>query len=717
MIFDKFIKFPKEVILSKLAFSPRHHPVHFVKAPKSRLMISTNVLPKLNFQLDVKSLLEECRKSISEIRAEYDRIGALSPSECSFETVLRPWSQAEAKFTTQIASYNFPQYVSPSSEIRDASVEATKLIDEFSIETSMREDLFRVAKAVSEKAEKLPAEEARFLEKVLLEFKHNGLFLESEAARAELKTKRQRLADLSTDFSKTMNEDSTELLFTAEDLEGATPDFLASLPRDGDKYRVSMKYPDLFGVLRNVKKESVRALMDETNGRKCEANRAVFSEALKLRQECAKILGYHDHAQFRLEDKMAKSPEKVHKFLSELRSKLTPFALKEIAKLRALKAEDLGKSVEEVELRSWDYQFYTRILLEKEYSLNEELVREYFSLTNVIAEMLRIFEQVLGLRFRQVEDAFGKGLVWHEDVSLWEVWNSEEALKAFSGDSNFVGHFYLDLFPRPGKYTHAACWDLQPGYEFLDGTRQFPVAGMVANFTKPTGDKPSLLKHDEVVTLFHELGHAMHDMCARVKLSRFHGTSVEGDFVEAPSQMLENWCWNEEMLRRLSKHYLRPEESLPSELISALVRTKNLNAGILNLRQIFFGTWDLIIHGDASGKYFQVGAVDEEYEKLRQEIALIPQPKNVWPAASFGHMMGGYDAGYYGYMWSQVFSADMFYTVFASKLVSDPSGPGLKYRKSILRVGGSRDGMDSLVEFLGREPIPEPFLKSLGLMD
>lgn len=693
-----------------------HHP--FQSCLSHHRMTSTStVLPKLNFKLSAEDLLKECRASIDAMRSEYDRIGAIPLAECRFETVMRPWTLAESRFTTQIASFNFPQYVSPSAEIRDASVEATRLIDEFSIETSMREDLFKVAKTVSEKKEQLPAEEARFLAKVLLEFKHNGLFLESEADRAALKAKRQKLADLCTDFSKTMNDDATELLFTAEDLDGATPDFLASLQRDGDKYRVSMKYPDLFGVLRNVKKESVRRLMDETNGRKCEANRAVLAEALKLRQECAQILGYTDHAQFRLEDKMAKSPAAVRTFLDDLRNKLTPFAQKEIAKLRALKAEDLGKTLEEVELRSWDYQFYTRILLEREYALNEELVREYFSLTRVIAEMLKIFEQVLGLKFRQVPDAFQRGLVWHEDVTLWEVWNSPEALAAFPEDSEFVGHFYLDLFPRPGKYTHAACWDLQPGNVLYDGkTRQFPVAGMVANFTKPTGEKPSLLKHDEVVTLFHELGHAMHDMCARVRLSRFHGTSVEGDFVEAPSQMLENWCWNEEMLVRLSSHYLRSQEHLPADLVSALVRTKNLNAGLLNLRQIFFATWDLVIHGDATGRFYPVGAVDSEYERLRQEIALIPQPQNVWPAASFGHMMGGYDAGYYGYMWSQVFSADMFYTVFAPKLTADPLGPGLKYRKSILRVGGSRDGMDSLVEFLGREPIPEPFLKSLGLL-
>jgi Zn-dependent oligopeptidase len=234
---------------------------------------------------------------------------------------------------------------------------------------------------------------------------------------------------------------------------------------------------------------------------------------------------------------------------------------------------------------------------------------------------------------------------------------------------------------------------------------------MVANFTSPTSTKPSLLKHDEVVTLFHELGHAMHDMCAHVQVSRFHGTSVEYDFVEAPSQMLENWCWQEAELERLSSHYLRPEERLPTDLIRSLISTKNLNAGLMNCRQLFFALWDLRIHSEAG---LDGGAIDGAYEEMRREIALIPQPAGVWPAASFGHMMGGYDAGYYGYMWSQVFSADMFYSRFADTL-AEPQEAGAAYRREILAPGGSRDANVSLKAFLGREPRQESFLRSLGL--
>jgi Zn-dependent oligopeptidase len=259
------------------------------------------------------------------------------------ESVLVPWSQAEAVFTTETASCSFPQYVSTCPEIREASIESTKLIDEFGIEIGMREDLFQAARAIA--TESLSGEFKRFHERLLREFKHNGLFLESPEQKALLKEKRQKLADLCTEFSRNMNEDATELLFTRAELDGATEDFLTSLQtcKETGKLRVSMKYPDLFGVLRNVRSERVRELMDTTNGRKCEKNRALLAEAVQLRHECAALLGYAEHASFRLENKMAKEPGKVIAFLRDLQHKLLPFAQKELAKLSALKASESSK--------------------------------------------------------------------------------------------------------------------------------------------------------------------------------------------------------------------------------------------------------------------------------------------------------------------------------------------------------------------------------------
>ncbi len=399
----------------------------------STMTAVTTVLPKLDFTLDSSTLLARCRESIQKCRAVYDSIGSLKGAECDQESVLVPWSHAEAVFTTETASYSFPQYVSDSAELREASIEATKLIDEFGIEIGMREDLFEAARAVN--SESLTGEFKRFHERLLREFKHNGLFLKTPEEKALLKEKRQKLADLSTEFSRNMNEDATELLFSREELDGATEDFLGSLKTCSEtgKLRVSMKYPDLFGVLRNVHSERVRELMDTTNGRKCEKNRALLAEAVKLRHECASLLGYPEHASFRLENKMAKEPEKVIQFLRDLQSKLIPFAQKELSKLYSLKGAGklivLSSAVQLIfitlEFRSWDYQYYTRELLEREFSLDEEKVREYFPLSHVIKEMLKIFESVLGLRFKQVEGAWERKLVWHEDAQLWEVWNSE----------------------------------------------------------------------------------------------------------------------------------------------------------------------------------------------------------------------------------------------------------------------------------------------------
>jgi Zn-dependent oligopeptidase len=320
--------------------------------------------------------------------------------------------------------------------------------------------------------------------------------------------------------------------------------------------------------------------------------------------------------------------------------------------------------------------------------------------------MLKIYEEILDLKFALVKDA----PTWHPDVILYEVTDGS------SGE--LMGHIYMDLFPRDGKYTHAACFELQPGY-LLDretGARQYPATAMVANFSKPTQTKPSLLKHNEVVKLFHELGHAMHNICSLANYARFHGTNVELDFAEAPSQMLENWCWDAQTLKRLSGHYLCPEEKLTNEQIAQLVRTRNVNVGLFNLGQAFLGVFDMALHSIQKplSETFDGETVERLCSRLRGEIVLIPPQQNISYSSSFAHIMKSYDAGYYGYLWSRVFSADMFHSRFEKEGLQD-ARVGLDYRHKILKPGGSRDGMESLIDFLGRKPNSEAFFKSLGL--
>lgn len=282
-----------------------------------------------------------------------------------------------------------------------------------------------------------------------------------------------------------------------------------------------------------------------------------------------------------------------------------------------------------------------------------------------------------------------------------------QQFEVYDKESNqFMGHFYLDLHPRDGKYGHAAEFDIQKGCNTNSG-RQYPAAAMVANFTKPTDTKPSLLKFNEVETYFHEFGHVMHELCTISKYYRFSGTSVERDFVEAPSQMLENWCYEPVVLARLSGHYEDLSKPLPDDLREKLIKAKYANEALKNRRQLHFGTFDMTVHTLS-------GPVDtaQLWTKFMTEIALTPNQPGTNGAAGFGHIMGGYSAGYYGYLWSKVYSSDMF-TRFKKEGVLNPKA-GRDYRNYILAPGGTRDAMDCIKQFLGRDPNEEAFLEEIG---
>lgn len=422
---------------------------------------------------------------------------------------------------------------------------------------------------------------------------------------------------------------------------------------------------------------------------------------------------------------MAKTPKTVLDFLGDLRTQLTPLGKKEIEHLKGIKAEDLKTRALKADDNYflWDNRFYDRMMVEKECAIEEEKIAEYFPLQSTILKMLNIFEQLFGFVFVELDDEArarvsetGKGgdITWFKETIIFSVWDDD------AGGGGFVGYLYLDLHPREGKYGHAANFNLQPGFLFPNGTRRYPATALVCNFSKPTKDKPSLLKHDEVVTLFHELGHGIHDLSGRTTYSRFHGTSVARDFVEAPSQMLENWCWSAPQMKFLSSHY-KTGEQIPDDLVEKQISTKHVNDATSNLRQLHFGLFDMTIHTPSSHKEIEEMKVSELYNSLRADIAGIQGPESKGQGfdwgngqATFGHLMGGYDAGYYGYLSSQVYSADMFHTVFKK----DPMNPeeGRRYRHMVLEKGGSQDEMTTLEGFLGRKPNGEAFYKELGLV-
>ncbi|KAF3093789.1 hypothetical protein TWF569_011010 [Orbilia oligospora] len=585
----------------------------------------------------------------------------------------------------------------------------------------MREDIFKLVNSVAKSPpSNLTPEGRRLVEKLNTDYIRMGLELEGPK-RDRFKEIKKELSVLSIDFSKTLNEENGGNWFTEQQLEGVPTDVINILKTDEKdgvkKYFLTYKYPDLFPTLKFDVNADVREQVFIGNENKCPDNLPRFDKTIRLRHEKAQLLGYENHAQYVLKEKMAKSPEKVNSFLGDLKSKLTEGGRAEVQKLKLLKKTDVearGLSFDD-KYYLWDHRFYDRLVREQEFNIDENKIAEYFPLQKCVDGMLAIFERLFGLKFVQVaEDGAQVGSGergWHEDCKVYLV-HDEESL-----GGEFVGYLYLDLHPREGKYGHAANFNLIPGFLREPGnstSRNYPSTALVCNFSKPTPSKPSLLKHDEVVTLFHELGHGIHDLVSRTIYSRFHGTNTVGDFVEAPSQMLENWCWEPEQLKELSSHY-ETGEPLPDDLITALIKSKHVNDGLFNLRQLHFGIFDMRVHELSLPQDENIDS-SATYNNLRSEIAGLDgpaDPKFGQGQTTFGHLMGGYDAGYYGYLWSLVFASDMYFTGFKK----DPMDPknGRRYRHEVLEKGGSRDEMESLKAFLGREPNSEAFFKELGI--
>ena len=618
---------------------------------------------------------------------------AIPQAERTFDNTIMGYERAFDNYGNALGMSGFLSYVSTDKKFRDAANDLQMQISQYMVDVATRRDVYKAIREYTDTNPKLDPVQAKLVKEMLIGFKNSGMDL-NDADLEKFKALNKEKAEYIIKFDKNIQEYKDPLAVTQEQLKGLGEDYIQKLAKTDDgKYLVTLDYPDYVPFMQNADDEQARKELEfKFNRRGGQENVELLEKTLTLRREIAHLLGYKNHAELRLEDRMAKNPKTVMTFLKDLQKKLKPLGKKEDKEMIAYKNSKTGKNSRT--LYSWESGYWSNEFRKENLELDSEKIKEYFPSQVVIDGMLDLFGGVFGITFEPVDIP-----VWHPDVKAFKIKDK--------ATGELVAYFYMDLYPREGKYKHAACFGLVDGEEKQDGTYQIPFVAIVANLNKPSGDTPSLLKHGEVETLFHEFGHVLHNALTKAKYSAFSGTSVSWDFVEAPSQMLERWAWDPQVLKKISKHY-KTGEPLPDELIKRMIAAKNFGAGGMYLRQDFFAQYDMTLHTadttpDSTKLYFE----------LTKKIRGLPLTKGTIPQASFGHIMGGYDAGYYGYLWSEVIAED-FFGEFKKHGIFNPE-TGLKFRREILEKGGTLDEEKMVENFLGRPADNKPFLKSIGL--
>jgi thimet oligopeptidase len=633
---------------------------------------------------------ELCGQAVAKAEERLTTIANLPAGERTVDNTLMAFETTMADLSDETSPLTFMGYVSTDEAVSAEGSACEEKMGQYNVDIFTRRGLYNALSAVTT----TDANKSRLLSQLLQSFEQNGLKLDDQTL-AKVKDLKSQLAAKETQFSTNLNTDNSTVTFTAEELAGAQTDFLSKLKKTADgKYIVTTKSTDYLDVMQNVTvAESRKKMMVAYLNRGGLANTQLLQEAVALRAQIGQALGYANWADYRISTRMAKDSKTALDFLTGLKDKLAVRNQQDFAQLLKFKKE-LDPTATSVD--QWDIAFLSYQLQKRDFSLDEEQIREYFPSETVVAGTFQVYSKLLGVKFVPVENA----KVWAEGVKLYAIHNAADDL--------LLGYFYADLVPRPGKYGHAAAFPLISGRVLSSGKYSYPVASIVANLAEPANGKPSLLTHDDVDTFFHEFGHIMHQTLTRAPYASLSGSAVAQDFVEAPSQMLENWVWNPSILKIISGHYLRPTEKLPNDLLQKMLAARNFQQGAAYTKQLLYALFDMTIHTTN-------GPVDiqQTYDNLYRDIVgQEPIAGNHFPG-TFGHLMGGYDAGYYGYLWSEVYAQDMF-TMFPENDLMNAE-VGARYRKTILEQGNMKDALDLLREFLGREPNSDAFFKKLGL--
>ncbi|MFX1560836.1 MAG: M3 family metallopeptidase, partial [Promethearchaeota archaeon] len=647
-----------------------------------------------DWTIDPEKMRSVADEEMKKMKEKLDEIAKTPPNEVNLQT-LTDFEEVLGSVEDQLGYFIFIKDVSVNKDQRDMAEEIEKDARKFVNEIWGRKDLYEVLTNLEAEMNSLEPEERTLLDDTLKEFRHRGAALDDEK-RKEFLEIANNLTVLQAEFRRILNEITTTVAFTEEELEGVPPSVYETLEKERDKYLCPLDYPIFIPVRTYAKNPETRKKMQiaflQRGGKE---NTEKLADALALRDRQAKLLGFSNFAEYVLTRKMAKTPKRVLDFMDELKEKLTPLSDKETLVLREMKAREQNIPLEDAKIEVWDLFYYHEMLMREKYAVDQNVVKEYFPMASVIMGVLNVYQTVLNLEFKEPEELN----VWHEDVQQYEVIDKT--------NGKTLGVFYLDLYPREGKFKHYAVFDFMDR-RIVDGKELLPICAMVSNYEKPTADKPSLLNHQEVETFFHEFGHLMHVISNQSKYARFGLSGILPDFIETPSMMFQNWAWKEQVLSELSGHYKNPNKKLPSDLLKRMIDAKLLNIGTLQLRQVAYSLIDMVYHSK------EVEDPNVVFKKIFNEVTNYNLPDESCFEAGFDHLMNpNYTAGYYSYTWSQVYAEDIF-TKFEKNGFMD-SKTGTEYRQKILAPGGSLNPDDMVKSFLGREMNTEAFMKSLGL--
>ena len=645
-------------------------------------------------------------QAIEDARAEIDAI-ANSKQVPTFENTIAALDFAGQQLDRVSSVFFNLNSAETNPEIQKIAQEVSPLLSEFSNDITLNEDLFKRVKTVYDQRNdlELTTEEQTLLDKKYKSFSRNGANLPLDKKK-RLREIDAELSKLKLQFGENVLAETNKYemhLTNEEDLDGlpeGEKEAAAQLAKSKDKdgWLITLDYPSYIPFMKYASNRKLRKELSIAFGSKGFHNDELDNQKniiniANLRHERANLLGYKTHAHYVLEERMAETPEKVHQFLNELLEKAKPAAKKEFAEL-----EEFAKKLDNIDrLQKWDGAYYSEKLKQKLFDLDDEKLKPYFKLENVIAGVFKVAEKLFSLQFEEVFDVDK----YHPDVKTYRIYDK---------DKNLVSLFYADFHPRPGKRGGAWMTSYKTQY-VQNGINVRPHISNVCNFTKPTASKPSLLTFNEVTTLFHEFGHGLHGMLANTVYPGLSGTSVYWDFVELPSQIMENWCFEKEALELFAMHY-ESGEVIPMDLVQKIKDSATFQEGMATLRQISFGLLDMSWHGtDPSG----ISNVKEQEVKAFEQTDLYPECPETCMSTSFSHIFqGGYSSGYYSYKWAEVLDADAF-AYFKEKGIFNQE-VATKFKDNVLSKGGTEKPMELYKRFRGSEPKIEALLKRAGLL-